>query len=103
MRFRNAVFAVLTTALVTVSCGLTEVPVPIALTVRISPTGVCTVAKVTMPCDGVGAYVKALNAQPSCDIHIEVDRESRYEFVTTALSSLQKAGFKSVGFIDNNR
>ena len=54
--------------------------------------------KVTMPCDGVGAYVKSLSAQPGCDIHLEVDRESEYQFVAPALASLKKAGFWNVGF-----
>jgi biopolymer transport protein ExbD len=89
-------------ALAIASCDLTEVPVPIALSIRISSTGECTVTKVTMPCEGVGAFVKGLNAQPGCDIHIQVDRESQYEYVTTALRSLQKAGFKKIGFADRN-
>ncbi len=80
----------------------TEMPVPIALTVHISRTGECAVTKVTMPCGGVGAYVKTLNAQPGCDIHIEVNRESQYQFVASALGSLKKAGFWNVGFENNN-
>jgi biopolymer transport protein ExbD len=93
----SMVFTVLVTAFAT-ACGMTEIPVPIALTVHISRTGDCTVTKVTMPCDGVGAYVKGLNAQPVCDIHLEVDRESQYQFVASALGSLKKAGFERVGF-----
>ena len=89
-------------AFATASCGMTEVPVPIALSVHISRTGECTVTKVTMPCDGLGAYIKGLNAQPSCDIHVEVDRESQYQFVVAALSSLRKAGFNTVGFAAQN-
>jgi hypothetical protein len=77
--------------------------VPIALTVHISRRGECAVTKVTMPCDGVGAYVKALNAQPRCDIHIEVTRESQYQIVASALGSLKKARFWNVGFENNNK
>ena len=99
MRFRKATFAVLVMTLATVSCGMTEIPVPIGLTVQISRTGECTVTKVTMPCEGLGAYVKRLNAQAGCDIHLEVDRQSQYQFVMVALSSLQKAGFNRVGFV----
>lgn len=102
MRIRERILAVLVMALATTSCGLTEVPVPIALRVRISRTGECAVAKETMPCDGVGTYVKGLNAQPSCYIHVEADHESQYQFVVAALSSLQKAGFKNVGFVHDD-
>ena len=106
MRCRKLGLAVLVTAFASASCGLTEVPVPIALNIHISRTGECTVTQVTMSCNGLGEYVKGLHAQPSCDIHIEVDRESQYEFVMSALSSLQKAGFKRVGFenkVDESR
>lgn len=102
MLFRRILLAVLVTTLVA-ACGMTEMPVPIALTVHISRRGECAVTKVTMPCDGVGAYVKALNAQPGCDIHIEVNRESQYQFVASALGSLKKAGFWNVGFENNNK
>jgi biopolymer transport protein ExbD len=103
MRFSGVTLAVLVTMLATGSCGMTEVPVPIALRVHISPTGECTVIKVSMPCEGLGAYVKELNAQPGCDIHLEVDRQSQYQFVVVALSSLQKAGFKNVGFTNDGK
>jgi biopolymer transport protein ExbD len=55
-----------------------------------------------MPCDGLGAYVKDLNAQPGCDIHIDADRESQYQYVAAALGSLKKAGFWNVAFTSNN-
>ena len=44
----------------------------------------------------------ALNAQPGCDSHIDVNRESQYRFVASALGSLKKAGFWNVGFENNN-
>lgn len=97
--FCKLILAILIATLET-ACGLTEVPVPIALSVHISRTGECTVTKVTMPCDGVGAYVKRLNAQPGCDIRVKVDRESQYQFVMVALNSLRKAGFERVGFAE---
>ena len=94
--FCKLVLAMLMATLET-ACGTTEVPVPIALTVHISRTGECTVTKMTMPCDGVGAYVRGLHAQPGCDIHLDVDRESQYQSVMVALKSLRKAGFERVG------
>jgi biopolymer transport protein ExbD len=100
MQFRKVILAFLVVSLAT-ACDLTEVP--IALTVHISSAGECTVTKVTMACDGVGTYVKGLNAQPSCDIHVEVDRESQYQFVASALGSLKKAGFWNVGFANSNK
>ena len=98
MHCTKGLLSFLMMTLATASRGMTEVPVPIALSVHISPAGECTVTKLTMPCEGLGAYVKGLNAQPSCDIHLEVDRQSQYQFVMVALRSLQKAGFNRVGF-----
>jgi biopolymer transport protein ExbD len=94
---------VLTIAITSASCGVTMVPVPIGLRVHISGAGECRVVGYEpVPCDGLGAYIKGLYAPPSCDIQVDVDRESQYEVVTTALSSMQKAGFKKIGFLENN-
>jgi biopolymer transport protein ExbD len=104
MRSGIVALAILAEAASLASCGSAAVPAPMDLRVHISEAGKCSVpGHEEVPCGGLGGYVKALNAQSSCDILIVVDRESQYAFVEAALSSLQKAGFKRVGFVNDNQ
>jgi biopolymer transport protein ExbD len=69
-----------------------------ALTIRISPDGVCYFSDASAPCDHLGQYLVTNNVAAGGHIHIAVDQASKYELVAATLESLQGLGFK-VGFV----
>lgn len=69
------------------------------LTVRISEDGVCHFLDDSAPCEQLGKYLLTKHLAQNGQIHIAVDRASKYELVAATLKSLDGMGFK-VGFVN---
>ena len=72
------------------------------LTIRISADGVCYFLDTSSPCDHLGRYLLSKHLAQNGHVHIAVDRTSKYEMVAATLKSLDDAGFKKVGFVNND-
>ncbi len=72
------------------------------LTIRISADGICTFLDSSTPCVEVGRYLLSKHLAQDGHVHIAVDRASKYEMVVATLKSLDDAGFKKVGFVNND-
>jgi biopolymer transport protein ExbD len=72
------------------------------LTIRISADGICTFLDGSTPCVEVGRYLLSKHLAQDGHVHIAVDRASKYEMVAATLKSLDDAGFKKVGFVNND-
>jgi biopolymer transport protein ExbD len=72
------------------------------LTIRISRDGTCHFLDASTPCDQLGQYLLTEHLAKNGHVHIAVDRTSQYELVAAALESLGHAGFKNVGFVNND-
>ncbi len=72
------------------------------LTIRISADGVCYFLDTSTPCDQLGHYLLSKHLAQNGHVHIAVDRASKYEMVAATLKSLDSAGFKKVGFVNND-
>ena len=60
----------------------------------------CRIDEVEVPCDSLGARLKAIPVASTCDVHITVDKSSTYEVVRSALESIREAGYVKIGFVN---
>jgi biopolymer transport protein ExbD len=72
------------------------------LTIRISSDGICHFLDTTKPCSELGQYLLSKHLARDGHIHIVVDRTSQYALVAATLKSLDRAGFKKVGFVNKD-
>jgi biopolymer transport protein ExbD len=68
--------------------------------IHISAGNACRIDEVKVPCDSLGARLKAIPVASSCDVHITVDKSSTYEAVRSALESIREAGYVKIGFVN---
>jgi biopolymer transport protein ExbD len=73
-----------------------------ALTIRISADGVCHFLDISTPCNDLGSYLLSKHLAQNGHVHILVDRTSKYELIKSTLESLDRAGFKKVGFVNKD-
>lgn len=71
------------------------------LTIRIAEDGVCHFLDDSTPCERLGNYLAEKHLAKNGQIHIVVDRASKYELVAATLKSLQGTGFE-VGFVNSD-
>ena len=67
---------------------------------NVSAGNACRLDDVVVPCNSLGSRLKERHVSSSCDVHITVDRFSKYEDVSSALQSLRDAGYIKVGFVN---
>jgi biopolymer transport protein ExbD len=71
------------------------------LTISISVDGICHFKDKSAPCDKLGQLLLSQHVAKTGDIHIVVDRFSKYELIKATLESLQQAGFeRKIGFVN---
>jgi len=68
--------------------------------IHISAGNACRIDEVEVPCDSLGARLKAIPVASTCDVHITVDKSSTYEVVRSALESIREAGYVKIGFVN---
>lgn len=73
-----------------------------ALTVRISADGVCHFLDTATACSELARYLLSKHLAQNGHIHITVDRAAKIDVVEATLKSLDRAGFKKVGFVNQD-
>jgi biopolymer transport protein ExbD len=68
--------------------------------IHISAGNACRIDEVEVPCDSLGARLKAIPVASTCYVHITVDKSSTYEVVRSALESIREAGYVKIGFVN---
>jgi biopolymer transport protein ExbD len=68
-----------------------------ALSISISADGVCHFLDSFTPCNELGRTLLSKHLARNGDIHITVDRNSKYQLLASTLKSLEDAGFKKIG------
>jgi biopolymer transport protein ExbD len=72
------------------------------LRVHVSADGICHFQDKSAPCDKLGQSLLSQHVAKTGEIHIVVDRSSKYELIKATLESLQHAGFeRKVGFVND--
>ena len=72
------------------------------LIIRVSADGVCHFLRASTACNELGSYLLSRHLAQNGDIEILVDRASKYELIVSTLESLERAGFKKVGFLNKD-
>ena len=73
-----------------------------ALTIRIAADGICHFLDTSTPCNNLGRYLLSKHLAQNGHVHVLVDRASKYQLVKATLKSLDRAGFKKVGFVNKD-
>ena|ERR1700744_4293556 len=80
----------------------TEVPgVNCPSSIHISAGNVCRIDAVEVPCNALGARLKAIPMASTCEVHITVDKSTTYEVVRGAVESIREAGYVKIGFVND--
>jgi biopolymer transport protein ExbD len=70
------------------------------ITIRLSSAQKsCVVADIGVDCGGLGEQLHVMQVPVDADIHLSVDADVRYEMTSSALESLNRAGYRKVGFM----
>jgi biopolymer transport protein ExbD len=70
--------------------------------IHIFAGNVCRIDEVEVPCESLGARLKAIPVASTCDVHITVDKSSTYNEVRSALESIREAGYVKIGFVNSS-
>ena len=63
----------------------------------------CLTLSVSVPCSDVGAKLRELGTPLDAHLHLSVDKDSRYEDVVAAITSIRDAGFNfKVGYVNTS-
>ena len=88
-------------AVASVALGQTSTSDSGVLTIHITADGICHFQDKSAPCDKLGQSLLSQHVAKTGEVHIVVDRFSKYELVKATLESLQHAGFeRKVGFVN---